>query len=170
MSALAESTTADYDGDFYAWTQEQAKRLRSLRAAGRLPNDLDIDNIAEEIESLGRSDLSAVESQLTNVFSHLIKTVSAPASPSNSHWQAEGIVFARDMQRRYSRSMRRKVNVQYAWITAREAARVSLEAHGQRLLSGLPEQCPFSVDELFETDAGFANLGTMLAGRLTNES
>jgi hypothetical protein len=39
-----------YDQDFYAWTQEQAALLRE----GAL-HDLDVTNLAEEIESLGKS-------------------------------------------------------------------------------------------------------------------
>jgi Domain of unknown function DUF29 len=42
---------AGYDEDFYAWTVEQARLLRS----GKL-SSLDVENLAEEIESLGRSD------------------------------------------------------------------------------------------------------------------
>ncbi|MGA8381846.1 MAG: DUF29 family protein [Stellaceae bacterium] len=41
----------DYEKDFYAWTVEQARLLRS----GEL-SAVDIENIAEETESIGRSD------------------------------------------------------------------------------------------------------------------
>jgi hypothetical protein len=44
-------TTSLYDRDFYAWANEQATLLR----AGKL-NEADIENIAEEIESMGRSE------------------------------------------------------------------------------------------------------------------
>ena len=40
-----------YDDDFFAWTQEQARLLR----AGEL-TAVDVENLAEEIESVGRSD------------------------------------------------------------------------------------------------------------------
>ena len=51
--------SADYEEDFYAWTVEQARLLRS----GDL-SAIDIENIAEEIESMGRSDRRAIESRL----------------------------------------------------------------------------------------------------------
>jgi hypothetical protein len=47
---------ADYEADFFAWTQDQAQLLR---ARGRL--GLDWDNLAEEIESMGRRDRRALE-------------------------------------------------------------------------------------------------------------
>ena len=40
---------SDYDTDFYGWTQTQAAALRA-----REWNTLDLEDLAEEIESLGR--------------------------------------------------------------------------------------------------------------------
>src|SRR6266852_4161446 len=57
-----------YEEDFYAWTVEQARLLRS----GDL-TAIDIANIAEEIESMGRSDRRALESRLTVLLTHLLK-------------------------------------------------------------------------------------------------
>ena len=48
-----------YDEDFYAWTQAQAK---ALRTHFRGDNRLDVEHLAEEIEDLGSSELQAVES------------------------------------------------------------------------------------------------------------
>ena len=45
-----------YDDDFFAWTQEQARLLRK----GEL-TDVDAENLAEEIESMGRSDRREIE-------------------------------------------------------------------------------------------------------------
>ena len=40
-----------YETDFYAWTQEQAKLLRKCQWS-----QLDLPNLIEEIESLGKQD------------------------------------------------------------------------------------------------------------------
>lgn len=58
----------NYDKDFYGWTQEQAALLR----AGRL-TDLDIENLIEEIETMGRSEKRELESRLTVLLLHLLK-------------------------------------------------------------------------------------------------
>ena len=58
----------NYDQDFYGWTQEQAALLR----AGRL-NDLDIENLIEEVETMGRSEKRELESRLTVLLVHLLK-------------------------------------------------------------------------------------------------
>ncbi len=44
-----------YETDYYAWTKAQAAELRTL-AAARVNTTLDLENLAEEVESLGRSD------------------------------------------------------------------------------------------------------------------
>ena len=60
--------TVDYEKDFYAWTVEQARLLRS----GEL-SEIDVENIAEEIESMGRSERREIGNRLTVLLSHLLK-------------------------------------------------------------------------------------------------
>src|SRR6185295_3348982 len=57
-----------YDGDYFAWSQDQGARLRAAK-----PKDIDWENVAEEIESLGRSDNRSIESNLNVVLVHLLK-------------------------------------------------------------------------------------------------
>src|SRR4029078_12670320 len=59
---------AGYDEDFHAWSVEQAVRLRESR-----PPTVDWENVAEEIESLGKRDRRAVASDLNKILEHLIK-------------------------------------------------------------------------------------------------
>jgi Domain of unknown function DUF29 len=59
-----------YDEDFYAWTQQQAGLLRRMPRVG---TELDLDNIAEEIEDLGRSDLRTAQSLVEHIIEHLLK-------------------------------------------------------------------------------------------------
>jgi hypothetical protein len=65
----AEMTArADYEADFFAWTQEQARLLRGRDARG-----LDWENLAEEIDSMGRRDRRELESRLRLILHHLLK-------------------------------------------------------------------------------------------------
>ena len=61
-------TIPTYDTDFYAWTQQQAAALRDRKWM-----ILDVEHLAEEIESLGRSERYALESHLQNLLTHLLK-------------------------------------------------------------------------------------------------
>jgi hypothetical protein len=55
-----------YDEDYFAWTRQQAAELRRL-AAARVDSTLDVLSLAEEVESLGQSDLNSVRSQLRRI-------------------------------------------------------------------------------------------------------
>ncbi len=61
-------TTTLYDSDFYAWTQQQAEYLRS----GKLES-LDVGNLAEEIESLGKKQKRELETRLRVLLEYLLK-------------------------------------------------------------------------------------------------
>ena len=61
-----------YETDFYGWTQEQAGKLRKLLVE-RSNLDLDIENILEEIDSLGRSDYRQLRSRIEEICIHLLK-------------------------------------------------------------------------------------------------
>lgn len=57
-----------YEEDFYAWTKEQARLLRAGELAA-----IDALNLAEEIESVGRSDRREIRSRLVVLLTHLLK-------------------------------------------------------------------------------------------------
>lgn len=61
-----------YEADFYGWTQEQAAKLRKLLAE-RSNLDLDVQNILEEIDSLGRSNYHQLVSRFEEIAIHLLK-------------------------------------------------------------------------------------------------
>ena len=61
------SNSTLYDQDFYAWANEQAKLLRT----GKL-SEADIEHIAEEIESMGRTEKRELVSRLAVLLLHLL--------------------------------------------------------------------------------------------------
>ncbi|MBF0211540.1 MAG: DUF29 domain-containing protein [Desulfamplus sp.] len=71
-----------YEHDFYAWTKEQSDILKSRRFA-----HLDILNLIEELESMGRSEKRELINRLTLLLGHLLKWVYQPERRSNS-WLA----------------------------------------------------------------------------------
>ncbi|MDD5462009.1 MAG: DUF29 domain-containing protein [Methylococcales bacterium] len=71
----------DYQKDFYSWTCEQAELLK----AGRF-NELDVVNLIEEIETMGRSEKRELESCLAVLLVHLLKWQYQPTRRGRS-WQ-----------------------------------------------------------------------------------
>jgi hypothetical protein len=80
MTAVMKTATrpaqagVTYEQDFYTWTQEQGARLR----AGEL-DAIDRENLAEEIESLGRSQFDALVSAWRIVILHMLKFDQQPS-------------------------------------------------------------------------------------------
>src|ERR1700678_3194991 len=70
---------AKYDRDFYAWANEQAALLR----AGELSR-ADVENIAEELERLGRTEKRELVSRLTALLSNLLRWRFQPGKRSPS--------------------------------------------------------------------------------------
>ena len=64
-----------YDTDFYAWTQDQAQKLREVR-----DNRLDAEHLAEEVADLGRAELRATQHNIERCLEHLRKLAASPAS------------------------------------------------------------------------------------------
>jgi hypothetical protein len=69
----------DYEADFYGWSMEQSSRLRLLRIPG-----LDTENLAEEIESLGRSEKQELATRSEVLLMHLLKWKYQPEGRSRS--------------------------------------------------------------------------------------
>ena len=64
---MARNSVA-YDEDFFAWTQEQSRLLRE----GEL-SLIDAENVAEELESMGRNNRRELSSRLTVLLLHMLK-------------------------------------------------------------------------------------------------
>lgn len=79
MPATPAKSLTSYEEDIYAWSREQAALLRDM-AARRVNTPLDLENLAEEIEALGRSELRACEGLTIRILAHLLKLAFSPAA------------------------------------------------------------------------------------------
>lgn len=137
---------AAYDEDFALWSAEQAALLR----AGRL-DGLDRENLAEEIESLGRSERREIESRLNVAIVHLLKW-GFQSERRKSGWKAS-ILEAR---KQLSRTLRDSPS-----LKAYPSAVVDEEYESARLKAadetGLPEDafpvtCPFTIEQILDPE------------------
>jgi hypothetical protein len=82
---MAEVKTL-YEADLVAWAEQQAKALRD--AARNNSNDaLDWENLAEEIEDLGKSLRIGLSSQISRIIQHQVKLAHSPASDPRRGWR-----------------------------------------------------------------------------------
>ena len=68
-----------YNEDFYSWVKITAKLLREKRF-----NEIDLDNLIDEVETLGRSERKAIKSNLKVLLMHLLKYQYQPEKRSKS--------------------------------------------------------------------------------------
>ncbi len=166
MDEIRTDRPSLYDEDVVAWAEQQAAALRALGARPDLSNALDWDNIIEEVESVGSSQVSAVESALRLALVHLIKHLSAPHLPPSQHWRAEVVAFQLTAQDGYRASMRQKIDLDKVWQGAVIQAEASLSAYHDALVAGLPETSPLTLDELvardFDVDRSLVKLAASL--------
>ena len=89
---------AGYDEDFFRWTREQADAIRAAaREGSNAP--VDWDNVAEEIESLGKADRRACGSLINRILAHLAKLRLDSDSDAGRHWRSEISAFRGSLAR-----------------------------------------------------------------------
>ncbi len=137
-----------YDTDFYLWTQQQAALLRQ----GEFNRvDLDIENIAEEIESMGRREKHSIRSYLFNVMLHLLKWRYQPERRGTS-WN----LSIRNGRHQIDRLMEDSPSLrpQLETLISKEypQARKMAEIETDLPLETFPEQCPFTVEQVLDAE------------------
>jgi hypothetical protein len=139
MSAL-------YEADFVAWLTEQAGRLREAR-----PNVIDWENVAEELEGMGRAERHAVASQLCRLMAHMLKWRYQPKRRGRS-WRLS-ILDSRDRIERLledSPSLRNELPDMVAVEWPRAVRWAGNETGIDR--GAFPADCPWSLDEMLDAD------------------
>jgi len=121
-----------YDEDYVAWIQQQAALLRSMLDHG----DLDISNLIDEIEGLGRSAIAELSACIRRILSGLIDMSLEPGAIS-----AEDIYSAQsDALIRADGGVWRHVDLDKTW-------RLSV-----RSMPGFPDRCPLTIEQLLSED------------------
>jgi hypothetical protein len=144
VTPIDRTASVDYDSDFYAWALDQAARVRASDVPG-----LDAENVAEEIESLGRSQKHELLSRCTVLLMHLLKWRFQPERRGAS-WQS---TIAEQRMRvavilRDSPSLRRTVPdvVLEAFGDARELAAIETGLG----IAIFPPACPWLPAEILQ--------------------
>ena len=146
-----------YERDYYAWTQDQAARLRNA-AAERLNLDIDFENLAGEVEDMGRGHLRAAESALARVIEHLLKLEFSPAADPRRVWRASVQIHRRHARDELddSPSLGRRVRLEKVYGDALLLPEESFAKHHEEAAE-LPPDCPYTLDQILDEDFEPAN-------------
>ena len=116
-----------YTADILRWSGQQADLLRRLARGERVNDAIDWDNLIEEVETVGRSELASVRSLLARALEHLLKLHGWPDGPANK-WRQEMRTFLRDAGDRYASSMRQALDLSDLYARTRRGSACSMPA------------------------------------------
>lgn len=137
-----------YERDFFLWTEEQAALLRA-QVGGSI--GLDAANLAEEIESLGRSQKNELRSRLLVVLLHLLKWRFQPGGRS-SGWRGTLV----EQRRRIAQALDESPSLRAFPATAFEAEydTARIKAADETMLPDrvFPARCPFTIEQVLDPD------------------
>lgn len=140
------SNSTLYERDFYAWANEQAGLLR----AGKL-SESDIEHIAEEIESMGKTEKRELVSRLHVLLKHLLKWQYQPDARGAS-WQATIRVQRRDLARHMKDNPSLTSKLPEAILDAYGDAVIEASAETGLVESTFPEACSWSFEQIMAED------------------
>ena len=141
-----------YDRDYLAWAEAQRAAL-TLVARRFDAAPVDWENLIEEIEALGRSEVDRARSGLMRIIEHLLKLEYSPAPEPRQGWRESVVnhrVLVLDTLDR-SPSVRGKLDLDGPFRNARRIAAVGLERDGVDA-SSLPAACPYSFAQVLDHD------------------
>jgi predicted nucleic acid-binding Zn-ribbon protein len=137
-------TATLYDQDFYAWTQQQVELLK----AGQW-KQVDIENLIEEIESLGKQQRQELRNRLGVLLGHLLKWRYQPEGRSKS-WFYTIREQRREIQRHLKENPSLKPYLPEAIAIGYEQGLDLLGKETPLDPDQLPQVCPFSEFEIFD--------------------
>jgi hypothetical protein len=140
------TNAALYEQDFYAWTQTTAALIR----AGKW-HDLDPEALAEEIESLGKSQHRELGSRLDVLVMHLLKWGSQPDERSGS-WRSTIRTQRRELRRLLQQNPGLRPLVPSAVADGYPDARLDASDETGLPLATFPEACPWMVEQVLDPD------------------
>lgn len=147
-----------YDRDILVWAERQATLLRRLASGERLNDAIDWDNVIEEIESVGRSELHACESHLRHALVHLIKQHRWPDAQTVPHWRGETVGFLINAERSFAPSMRQKIDLPTLYGLALKQVMLGSTDLGREA----PAACPYSLEDLLDPELDVPRLVSLL--------
>ena len=135
-----------YEQDFYAWAQEQAALLRTGRLA-----EADIAHIAEEIDSLGRSEKRELINRLAVLLVHLLKWQHQPTHRGTS-WRLSIEEQRLRLDRHLADNPSLKARLDEAIAEAHRLAVVKAARETGLDKAVFPPTCPFPATAILDPD------------------
>jgi len=143
---MSTASSRLYETDFYGWIQHQAGILRAGNFAS-----LDLDNLIEEIDSMGKRQKQELRSRLSVLLAHLLKWQYQPALQSNSRVstiKVQRFEIGEHIDENPSLKHYLDEIIRKAW----QGALVMAETETGLRASTFPERCPWTFGQVMDPD------------------
>ncbi|MFM2062671.1 MAG: hypothetical protein RLZZ507_2341 [Cyanobacteriota bacterium] len=133
-----------YEVDDSQWLEETIKLLKNQQF-----QDLDLENLIEELEELGRRDKSAVASLLEQIIRHLLLLQYWTSEQENNaiHWQGEIYTFRTQLNRRLNTNLRNYLESELDSIYQDALGFVKIKTQNS---VNFPSECPYTLSQLLD--------------------
>ncbi|WP_392531311.1 DUF29 domain-containing protein [Nostoc sp. C117] len=135
-----------YEQDFYLWIQTTAELLKQKNFT-----QLDLDNLIEEIQTMGRSEKKALRSNLEVVLMHLLK-YKYQAEKRSGSWRATIREHRKRIRQALEESPSLKPYLDEVFGQCYEDAKLLAADETELALAIFPEQSPFTLEQVLESD------------------
>lgn len=139
-------TTTLYETDFNLWIEQTVNQLKN----GQI-QDLDLENLIEEIESMGRSDKREIKTRLIVLIMHLLKWKYQPQKQTTS-WIATINEQRRQIKVVLKDSPSLKPYIQNEIDDCYQDARKDAEKETKLSIEIFPLECPFTQEQILDPD------------------
>ena len=134
-----------YEIDDHLWLEETIKLLKANRL-----NELDVENLIEELESLGRKDKNKAESLLEQIMRHLLllQYWLEESEYNAAHWEAEIDSFRTQLRRHLTTNLFQHLEEEFNHIYQDALRYVTKKTR----LKSLPQTCPYTLEQLLDVN------------------
>ena len=134
-----------YEVDDYLWLEKTIKILSTKQL-----NNLDIDHLIEELESLAKRDLNKVRSLLRQIIIHLLllEYWTEEYDRNYRHWRCEVIAFREDLNNSLTTTLKNKLSAELNHIY--EVAVKFVINKANLLDNRIPTKCPYSIPQILD--------------------
>lgn len=143
MDTLEKPT---YEKDFVLWLEHQVELLRQRRV-----HELDLENLAEEVEDIGRSQRRAVENELSIILIHLLKYQFQPSKRSRS-WVDTLLEHRGRLVKDFSVSRSLELHAEAELADLYRLSRKRAAVQTRLPLETFPETCPYTLTQTLDED------------------
>jgi len=146
IQSITTAITSLYEQDFYLWLQTNINLLKEEKFA-----EIDLENLLEELESMGRSDKNALKSNLRVLLMHLLKYKYQPEKRSNS-WNYTIIEHRIRLEETFKTSPSLYRFFEEIFNESYQNARKLAAGETGLSIAIFPPESPFTVEEVLNAD------------------